>query len=144
MVACPCGKVCLLARVATNGHYHLAVHCWLCVGCHRAGFSTILVPGSGEPNFDSYVANPYASLRERREQEVAHLLDKLQPGAMLQIAMLQMRCCRTWTLYLLPVRVRMMGLALRIAKALFWLTACTAAPVHMLAICRDDHCLHVL
>jgi hypothetical protein len=35
--------------------------------------------GAGEPNFDSYVANPYASLRERREQEVAQLLDKLQP-----------------------------------------------------------------
>ncbi|KAF5834675.1 WD40-repeat-containing domain protein [Dunaliella salina] len=35
--------------------------------------------GSGEPNFDSFVANPYASLRERREGEVAALLDKLQP-----------------------------------------------------------------
>lgn len=35
--------------------------------------------GAGEPNFDSYVANPYASLRERREGEVAALLDKLQP-----------------------------------------------------------------
>ncbi|KAJ9533766.1 hypothetical protein QJQ45_026853 [Haematococcus lacustris] len=35
--------------------------------------------GAGEPNFDSMVANPYASLRERREGEVAALLDKLQP-----------------------------------------------------------------
>ncbi|KAL6757695.1 WD40-repeat-containing domain protein [Haematococcus lacustris] len=43
------------------------------------GMSTILVPGAGEPNFDSMVANPYASLRERREGEVAALLDKLQP-----------------------------------------------------------------
>jgi len=46
---------------------------------HSGGFSTILVPGAGEPNFDSLVANPYSSLRERREQEVAVLLDKLQP-----------------------------------------------------------------
>lgn len=44
------------------------------------GYSSIIVPGSGEPNFDSYVANPYASLRERREGEVAALLDKLQPS----------------------------------------------------------------
>ena len=39
-----------------------------------------LCAGAGEPNFDSYVANPYASLRERREGEVAALLDKLQPN----------------------------------------------------------------
>jgi len=43
------------------------------------GLSTMLVPGAGEPNFDSWVANPLASLRERRAQEVAQLLDKLQP-----------------------------------------------------------------
>lgn len=43
------------------------------------GLSTMLVPGSGEPNFDSWVVNPLASLRERRAQEVAQLLDKLQP-----------------------------------------------------------------
>jgi U3 small nucleolar RNA-associated protein 7 len=43
------------------------------------GMSTMLVPGSGEPNFDSWVVNPLATLRERRAQEVAQLLDKLQP-----------------------------------------------------------------
>ena len=51
---------------------------------HACSFFNPSVPlcshtGAGEPNFDSYVANPYASLRERREGEVAALLDKLQP-----------------------------------------------------------------
>lgn len=43
----------------------------------------MLVPGAGEPNFDSFVANPYASIKERREQEVAQLLDKLQPDTIM-------------------------------------------------------------
>ncbi|KAF6265288.1 WD40-repeat-containing domain protein [Scenedesmus sp. NREL 46B-D3] len=47
------------------------------------GVSSVLVPGAGEPNFDSFVANPYASLKERREQEVAQLLDKLQPDTIM-------------------------------------------------------------
>ena len=52
------------------------------LACGTAGgFSTMLVPGSGEPNFDSWVVNPLASLRERRAQEVAQLLDKLQPDS---------------------------------------------------------------
>ncbi|KAG1679461.1 hypothetical protein FOA52_007753 [Chlamydomonas sp. UWO 241] len=46
---------------------------------HSSGLTTILVPGAGEPNFDSFVANPFQSLSERREQEVHQLLDKLQP-----------------------------------------------------------------
>lgn len=39
----------------------------------------MLVPGSGEPNFDSYVADPYQRARARQEQEVHQLMDKLQP-----------------------------------------------------------------
>lgn len=46
---------------------------------HSGGISTMLVPGSGEPNFDSYVADPFQNRKARQEQEVHQLLDKLQP-----------------------------------------------------------------
>ncbi|CAN6475737.1 unnamed protein product [Victoria cruziana] len=46
---------------------------------HSMGVSSILVPGSGEPNFDTFVANPFETTRQQREREVHQLLDKLQP-----------------------------------------------------------------
>ncbi|KAJ1435837.1 WD40/YVTN repeat-like-containing domain superfamily [Sesbania bispinosa] len=46
---------------------------------HSMGWSSILIPGSGEPNFDSWVANPFETSKQRREKEIRSLLDKLPP-----------------------------------------------------------------
>lgn len=45
---------------------------------HSAGLSSILVPGSGEPNFDSSEADPFENKKARREREVKGLLDKVR------------------------------------------------------------------
>lgn len=44
---------------------------------HSSGLSSILVPGSGEPNFDSSEADPFENKKARREREVKNLLDKV-------------------------------------------------------------------
>jgi U3 small nucleolar RNA-associated protein 7 len=48
---------------------------------HIKGISSIVIPGSGEPNLDSseYNVNPNQDKKQRREAEVRALLDKLSP-----------------------------------------------------------------
>lgn len=50
---------------------------------HSMGLSSILIPGAGEPNFDSWVANPFETSKQRREKEVRSLLDKLPPESIM-------------------------------------------------------------
>lgn len=49
---------------------------------HNHGISSIVIPGSGEPNLDTseYHTNPFSDKTQTREAEVRSLLDKLLPN----------------------------------------------------------------
>ncbi|WVQ78234.1 hypothetical protein IAT38_000317 [Cryptococcus sp. DSM 104549] len=50
----------------------------LCVG-HERGISSLIVPGAGEPNFDSAEADVFETHTGRREREVRGVLEKIRP-----------------------------------------------------------------
>jgi len=51
---------------------------------HSDGVSSIIVPGSGEPNFDSFEANPFITSKQSKESAVHSLLEKI-PSSMITL-----------------------------------------------------------
>lgn len=43
------------------------------------GIRSVVIPGAGEANIDTYELNPYETRKQRRERNVQKLLDKIQP-----------------------------------------------------------------
>jgi U3 small nucleolar RNA-associated protein 7 len=53
-----------------------------CLGlATETGYSSIVIPGSGESNFDAFEANPFETSKQRKEGLVKNLLEKLHPDS---------------------------------------------------------------
>lgn len=50
---------------------------------HTDGFGSLIIPGAGVANFDSFEVNPYEGAKQRKEREVKMLLEKLQPDSIM-------------------------------------------------------------
>lgn len=66
----------LLSRIQISSLAFRPLEDFLCIG-HTNGISSIVVPGSGEANYDSFEANPFINSTQRREGEVQNLLAKV-------------------------------------------------------------------
>ncbi|PXF47123.1 U3 small nucleolar RNA-associated protein 7 [Gracilariopsis chorda] len=51
--------------------------------CHETGVRNMIVPGAGEPTFDTRAPNPYETRKQRRQNEVRTLIDKLPPATIM-------------------------------------------------------------
>jgi U3 small nucleolar RNA-associated protein 7 len=46
---------------------------------HSAGVGSLLIPGSGSKDIDSYASNPFVTKKQKKESDVKSLLEKLHP-----------------------------------------------------------------